>query len=130
MPQHQGLVLTAKGDVKVAKITSQADTLQLADIQKYLKKKSGITLLGKYSMKGTTLFLFGSKEGKAGTENKHELPPPLDSELFFGDIILVASKNSNSPKSKLDDCDMNFDFLSVLFLRLTILIYLSGKFSN
>ncbi len=95
MPQHQGLVLNAKGEVKVAKVTSQGETLQLSDIQKYLKKKTSV-LLGKYPFKGTTLFLFGSKEGKAGTENKHELPPPLDSELFFGDIVLMASKNSVS----------------------------------
>ncbi len=95
MPQHQGLLLNAKSEVKVAKVTSQGDTLQLSDIQKYLKKKTAV-LLGKYSFKGTTLFLFGTKEGKAGTENKHELPPPLDSELFFGDILLMASKNSAS----------------------------------
>lgn len=96
MPQYQGLVLTAKSDVKVAKLTSQETTLQLSDIQKYLKKKSGVSLLGKYSLKGTTLYLFGCKDGKAGTENKHELPPPLDTDLYFGDIVLIASKHSNS----------------------------------
>ncbi len=95
MPQHQGLVLNAKSEVKVAKVTSQGDSLQLSDIQKYLKKKTAV-LLGKYSFKGTTLFLFGTKEGKAGTENKHELPPPLDADLFFGDILLMASKNATN----------------------------------
>jgi hypothetical protein len=30
-------------------------------------------------------------EGKAGTENKHELPPPHDGELLFGDAIVVST---------------------------------------
>ena len=30
--------------------------------------------------------LFGYKYGDAGQENKHDLPPPIDSELYFGDL--------------------------------------------
>ena len=38
----------------------------------------------------TTLHLFGYKTGKAGTENKHELPPPHDKVLLFGEAVLFA----------------------------------------
>jgi len=34
--------------------------------------------------------LYGYKTGKAGTENKHELPPPHDNVLLFGEAVLVG----------------------------------------
>ena len=33
--------------------------------------------------------LYGKKEGRAGQENKYEVPPPLDNDLLFGNLILV-----------------------------------------
>ena len=35
--------------------------------------------------------VFGWKGGKAGKENKTELPPPEDMDIFFGDILAVKS---------------------------------------
>jgi hypothetical protein len=37
-----------------------------------------------------TVYLYAYKTGKAGTENKHELPPPHDKGLFFGEAVLIA----------------------------------------
>jgi DNA-directed RNA polymerase subunit M/transcription elongation factor TFIIS len=91
-----GLVLTSSGDVKSAKITVSSTGCQLTDIQKYLKKKTLPDILGTYPWKNQTLHLLGYKEGKAGTENKHELPPPLDSCLAFGDILVLLSKDKRS----------------------------------
>ena len=34
---------------------------------------------------------FGWKDGKAGKENKLELPPPEDVDIYFGDILFIAS---------------------------------------
>ena len=33
--------------------------------------------------------VYGKKHGKAGQENKYELPPPLDTTLFFGSIVVT-----------------------------------------
>jgi len=35
--------------------------------------------------------LYAKTEGKANTENKYDFPPPVDSTLFFGNCLLVAS---------------------------------------
>jgi DNA-directed RNA polymerase subunit M/transcription elongation factor TFIIS len=93
-----GLVLSHSGEIKTAKITLQADEkgCQLSDIQKYMKKKTAPEVLGKFPWKKHVLHLVGYKEGKAGTENKHDLPPPLDNQLFFGDIVLLYSKEDAS----------------------------------
>ena len=93
----QVLVLTQKAEVKVAKVSLGDDTiLTLKHIQSYYKKKAELEVLGTYVYKNLTLFLFGYTKGKAGTENKHELPPPHDTTVAFGDIIIIASKDENS----------------------------------
>lgn len=38
--------------------------------------------------------LYARKNGRAGSENKYDFPPPVDSELFFGGCILT-NKNSD-----------------------------------
>ena len=37
--------------------------------------------------------LYGCIDGKAGKENKYELPPPLENSLFFDDLYLLKYKN-------------------------------------
>ncbi len=99
MPQTvSGLVLSHSGEIKTAKISLQSEEkgCQLSDIQKFLKKKTAPEVLGKFPWKKHSLHLIGYKEGKAGTENKHELPPPLDNQLFFGDIVLLHAKEETS----------------------------------
>ena len=90
MTAFTGLLLTAKGEVKQAKITASG-SLTLDDIQKHLKKKTEVDYIGNYTYKSKYLHLFGYQKGKAGTENKHELPPPHDSLLVFGDILVVVT---------------------------------------
>ena len=43
--------------------------------------------------------LWAKNEGRAGGENKYDLPPPIDTNLFYGSIIasLHSSKNSDAP---------------------------------
>lgn len=91
------LLLTAKGDVKQAKITvADSSHVSLAEIQKYLKKKAEPEYLGQYTYKSKYLHLFGYQSGKAGTENKHELPPPHDTLLLFGDVLILVSNQEDS----------------------------------
>jgi len=90
------LVLNAKGEVKVGKVSQTGAALELSDIQKYWKKKTEPDYIGSYSYKSKFLHLFGYQNGKAGTENKHELPPPHDGMLLFGDIVIVVTTSENS----------------------------------
>ena len=92
----QGLLLTAKGEVKQAKIAATATLLTATDLQKYMKKKSDPEYIGCYTYKSKFLHIFGYQKGKAGTENKHELPPPHDSTLLFGDVVIVVTMSEDS----------------------------------
>ena len=39
------------------------------------------------------LILFGKQTGRANSENKFDFPPPVDSNLFFGNMLILAYKN-------------------------------------
>lgn len=94
-----GLILQIKGEVKKIKLSdSKTAHLTKDDIQKALKKKTDAELIGTYKYDDYTLTLFGYKTGKAGTENKHELPPPLN-DTYYGDILLIASTKYTSWES-------------------------------
>ena len=83
-----GCILTVKGEVKKCKILDSS----IQSIQTLLKRKTAPQVLGDYEYGSLKLTMIGYMEGRAGTENKHELPPPLDEVIFFGDIVLIASK--------------------------------------
>lgn len=34
--------------------------------------------------------IWSKKEGKAGSENKYDLPPPVDKDLYFGTMALIS----------------------------------------
>jgi DNA-directed RNA polymerase subunit M/transcription elongation factor TFIIS len=94
-----GLILQIKGEVKKVKLSdSKTAHLTKDDVQKALKKKTDAELIGTYNYDEHTLTLFGYKTGKAGTENKHELPPPLN-DTYYGDILLIASAKYTSWES-------------------------------
>ena len=37
--------------------------------------------------------IFAKNKGKAGTENKYDLPPPIDNHLFFGTMVILKHSN-------------------------------------
>ena len=40
--------------------------------------------------------MYAKNTGRANTENKYELPPPLDKDLYFGSIAII-SHNEKEP---------------------------------
>lgn len=89
-----GLLLCAKGDVRRIKLKDTKDKTLLTkeSLQSILKKKSAVEFIGSYTFGQLKLSLFGYTSGKAGTENKHELPPPLSGTELFSDSLLIAHK--------------------------------------
>lgn len=85
----QVVILAANGEFKVGKVGSKPSA---AAISKALRKTKVPDFEGSYVWNDTTISIWGWTEGKAGTENKHELPPPHDKVLLFGDIIAAVPK--------------------------------------
>ena len=51
--------------------------------------------------------IFAKNKGKAGTENKYELPPPLDSTLFFGTMIILKHSSKIYDINNLQDLTLD-----------------------
>ena len=48
------------------------------------------------------IIVYSKNKGRANSENKFDFPPPIDNELYFGSIALVAYKNSILEKNAVD----------------------------
>ena len=93
MTDVQVVLLGQRGEIRSAKVKSP---IGLPTISAALKKKGAapadaVTLLGSYTWKSKTLFLFGCLDGKDTQENQHHLPAPLEGITFYGDILVLAS---------------------------------------
>jgi hypothetical protein len=97
--QVQIVVLLTKGDTKQSRI-------ELADgsedevpqrIAKVLRKTKLPQKIHTWDYAKMKLELWGYKEGRQGTENKHEFPPPIDSSTLFGDAVMVATMEGGDP---------------------------------
>jgi hypothetical protein len=88
------VVLLAKGDVKNGLIPATLKGIpEPANMINILKRATLPELIGTYKYNDMTLYLFGYKSGRAGTENKHDLPPPHDKVLLFGEAVVCAVKD-------------------------------------
>ena len=82
--------LSAKGDHKSAKVGDMTKGVEVM-LGKFLKRTKDPQLIGTWTWQKYKLFLYGYKEGRSGTENKHEFPPPHDEVSLFGDACVIAS---------------------------------------
>jgi len=83
--------------------TGTAGVPSPAAIGAMLRRASPPELIGTWPYERSTIHLYGYKTGKAGTENKHELPPPHDAILLFGEAVLVAITNGEPSRFNGDD---------------------------
>ena len=92
MPLLSTITLSIKGEVRKANLQLSSDsTLTLDTIQKYFKKKEQPEIICQYVYDKKTVFIFGYKKGKKGTENKTELPEPHTETVLFGDALVIVS---------------------------------------
>ena len=84
----KGVIISKKGDLRSTAVT-EADIPTLHKRCGYRSSK-GFRAQGKWQVGGGSLVLYAKMNGKAGSENKAELPPPLDKELFFGNMVVLA----------------------------------------
>ena len=56
--------------------------------------------------------IFSKNKGRANTENKYDLPPPLDNDLYFGTIVIVkhTEQNINNNNPYIPNYPVNLQF--------------------
>jgi hypothetical protein len=48
--------------------------------------------------------VYAKDKGRANSENKYDLPPPIDNELYFGSLIVIMHKNETPVNNEV--CDL------------------------
>ena len=69
----------------------------------------------KYNNDKYVVKMYGKLEGKANTENKYDLPPPIDNKLFFGNCLLVGYLNNNK---SLEPISLTLSLWEILYEKL------------
>jgi len=88
------VVLQPKGTSRNALIPVDTKEHNPALIGTILRRATAPEYIGTWNWTGHVIHLYAYKVGKAGTENKHELPPPHDTMLLFGEVVLIATKGT------------------------------------
>lgn len=90
---HSIIIIKKNGDVE----TKNVKNIEEETIYKFCNYKSNkdFELLHNYKHSGSIYSIFGKRKGKANQENKYELPPPIDTELFFGTLCVIKRSNDD-----------------------------------
>lgn len=91
----QVVILSANGEHRTLKTAAFTPTTATGTtVAKAIRKTTPATVISTYNYKDQVITVWGWLSGKAGAENKHELPPDEDGSeapLLFGDAIAVSS---------------------------------------
>ena len=106
-----GLLISSSGKIKEIMIKSkEEDYYKLVN----LKNSDGFELKHKWSVeldKKYNIQVYARTNGKAGTENKFEFPPPIDQELFFGSCLLVNKNKEELANLTADNWEDIYNYL-------------------
>ena len=106
-----GLLISSSGKIKEIMIKSkEEDYYKLVNLNNSdgfeLKHKWSVELDKKYNIQ-----VYARTNGKAGTENKFEFPPPIDQELFFGSCLLVNKNKEELANLTADNWEDIYNYL-------------------
>lgn len=87
-------------------IVDKSGTLKCSTVKEYnendlykkcgFKKSEGFDLQTQWNVKLNgnkyVVSMYAKSDGKAGSENKYDFPPPVDTKLFFGSCALIAGR--------------------------------------
>lgn len=107
------LIIEKNGEIRPLKIKEYAES----ELYKKagFKSAEGFRLQTSWAVhvEGTEhkILLFAKSMGKAGSENKYDFPPPVDSTLFFGACVLVGIKAGQPADLTVDQWLKFYEFL-------------------
>ena len=76
----------------------------------FIKNNKNISKINKWYYNNFTYILYGCINGDAGEENKYDLPPPCDCDLYFNDLYFIKYENNNIIDLTLEDYNTFYAF--------------------
>jgi hypothetical protein len=85
------LIVQKNGEIKQSEIQlNENDLYKKCGYKKNIGFEKQHSWKCRINGKMTHILLYGKINGRAGSENKYEFPPPVDNVLYFGNCALIA----------------------------------------
>tara|TARA_B100001094_G_scaffold315711_1_gene356020 strand:- start:383 stop:1123 length:741 start_codon:yes stop_codon:yes gene_type:complete len=62
-----------------------------------------------YDWNDKTISVYASNNGKAGMENQYDFPPPIDSQLYFGNVLVICHTNNKVENLTMSDYNQFYE---------------------
>ena len=87
--------------IKISK-KGKVTNIEKPDIN-FLKNNKHISKLHKWKYNNFDFVIYGCENGNAGEENKYDLPPPIDCELYFNDLYIIKLNNNKLENLSIEE---------------------------
>ena len=75
----------------------------------FIKKNKNISKLHTWKYNNYDFVIYGCENGNAGEENKYDLPPPIDCELYFNDLYIIKMKNDKLENLNIEEYNIFYN---------------------
>lgn len=107
------VIIDKTGEMKVCKYNVDKDEIykkcKFKKPDNFEHRHTWTTKKDKYSFNSVSLY--ARDTGKANTENKYDLPPPVDNILYFGCIALLAHDNNGEVDLSVEEWEIFYEDL-------------------
>ena len=97
------VMINKGGSVK----TETVKSLKVSDLYKKCKfrKPDDFAKRHTWKYKNKWVSVYAKNKGRANSENKYDLPPPIDNDLYFGNLLVIMHTNETPADSEVCDFD-------------------------
>ena len=87
--------------IKISK-KGKVTNIEKPDIT-FIKKNKHVSKLNTWKYNNYDFVIYGCENGNAGEENKYDLPPPIDCELYFNDLYIIKLNNNKLENLSIEE---------------------------
>tara|TARA_B110000967_G_scaffold189667_1_gene213569 strand:- start:3127 stop:3771 length:645 start_codon:yes stop_codon:yes gene_type:complete len=91
------LIVEKNGNIQEVNVNKIIEE-DLYKIAKF-KNKKDFKCINTWNINNNNISIYGKEEGRSGQENKYEFPPPIDTNLFFGNCLIINKQGNRQYKS-------------------------------
>lgn len=103
------LIIKKNGDIEIKNVKK----IEENEIFKFCgyKNDNNFSHLHTFIVNNCDYNIYGKSKGKANYENKYELPPPIDTNLYFGTICIIKKENNNYSSLDIEEWEKVYEEL-------------------
>lgn len=103
------IIIKKNGDVELKRVKE----INVDNIYKFCNYKSNkdFNKIHDFEVNNKIYSLYGKQNGKANQENKYELPPPVDTTLYFGTLCVIKNVDGEYKDLTIEEWNKTYEHL-------------------